>query len=398
MKNKINIVSALLILCLSACELDNYKAPDSQLYGKVVDEDTNEPIQQDMFDGSRIDYVEQGFKNPTTRYLRIQTDGAYRENNLFSGKYEVQALRGNFFPTEKTMIDINGSTEYIFRSKPYIRIKDVGMTFDKIRGEVTAEFTLDNVADNAVETIHLIADENPNLSNTLRTAMATKKVNAVVTPDRKFKVPLSTEKLMSGKEYYFRVAALISGISEAKHNYSKPVRIAIDNSQVIPGLPILGKVIDACESLDGWGGAIFELSLDTEDKKEGNACLKVEVTEDPYHMILSKVFKTFDPEVSMEDGYLAFDLYVSDVSVLTGGLDSEFELTSSGDCDVQELTWKTSQINLTNGWNKVELSLADAGHTGGDINLHAVNFIRFYSIFMPSPITIKLDHIRFYEK
>ena len=228
MKSKINyIVGALLSFCLSACGLDNFDAPDAQFYGSVIDTDTNEPIQQDMLEGSRIDFVEQGFKNPNTRQIRFQTDGTFRENNLFSGKYEVQALRGNFFPTEKEMIEINGKTEHIFRTSPYIRIKNVNITFDAGKKEATAEFTLDQVSPNPVASIHLFADRSPGLSNTLWIATASKVLNEVVPADQNFKLTLSTEDLVSGKDYYFRVAALISGISQAKHNYSIPVKLSI---------------------------------------------------------------------------------------------------------------------------------------------------------------------------
>ena len=394
MKNKI-ITGVLLIFCMNACVLDNYDAPDAQFYGSIIDEDTNTPIQQDLLEGSRIDFVEQGFEFPNTRQIRFHTDGTFRENNLFSGTYEVQALRGNFFTTEKELIDIKGKTEHFFRTRPYIRINDVEVTFDDIRGEVTAGFTLDQVSTNPVGSVSLIADRNPNLSNSLRSAMASQNVNAVVPPDRKFQVKLSTENLVSGKDYYFRVAALISGIGEAKHNYSEPVRLAIDNSRVIPDLPIPGKVIDACDALTGWGGG-WALSLDENDKKEGTACLRAERVEGGHDVVFQKAFAPFDTEVNRENGYLAFDLYVSDVSRVDPNIHHQFELTSAGGPDVNEVYWSIQEMGaLNNGWNKVELSLAKAG---ADVNLSAVNFIRFYHLDIPIGVVIKIDHIRFYSK
>ncbi|MDR0575593.1 MAG: DUF3823 domain-containing protein [Tannerella sp.] len=238
MKSRVILyVNILLGLCLGSCELDNYDSPDAQFFGSVIDDETDEPIRQDLIEGSRIDYVEMGFENPNIRQIRFHTDGTFRENNLFSGTYEVQALRGNFFSTEKTTIDIQGETEYHFRALPYIRIRNVDVAFDEIRGMVTATFTLDQVSGNAIASVHLITDRNPNVSNSIRSAMVSRTVNAVVSPERTFRLEMSTENLVSGKDYFFRVAALISGIGEAKHNYSVPVRLAIDNSKVVPEPP-----------------------------------------------------------------------------------------------------------------------------------------------------------------
>lgn len=401
MKSKTNyILGALLSLCLSACVLDNYDGPNAQLYGSVIDEKTGQPIQQDIYEGSRIEYLEQSLKTPTTAPLQIRfhSDGTYNTNNLFSGKYEIQAVRGNFFPTEKEMIEINGKTEHVFRSSPYIRIENVNMAFDEISGKVTAEFTLNQLSDNPVESVSLMADRNINVSNSVRSATASKVVNAVVSPTQKFKVSVSTENLISGKDYYFRVAALISGIPEAKHNYSAPVKLAIDNSHVIPDLPIPGKVWDACESTAGWESDLA-ISLDTGDKKEGNACVKFEGNSGI--IMFMKAFDTpFDTEVTREDGYMAFDLFVNDATYIPdlGGGQTTIELTSGGRPDVEEVFWTTSQMNLLNGWNRVELKLSDGVFNGGNLKLNAVNFIRFYNLNLAGNVVLKIDHIRFYSK
>jgi hypothetical protein len=372
--------------------LDNYDAPDAQFFGSVMDDDTDEPIQQDPIEGSRIDFVEMGFENPNTRQIRFHMDGTFRDNNLFSGAYEVQAFRGNFFSTEKTTIDIQGETEHHFRALPYIRIRNVDVTFDEIKGKVSATFTLDQVSSNTVASVHLIADRNPNVSNSIRSVMVSQTMNAVVRPERVFLLEMSTENLVSGIDYYFRVAALISGIGEAKHNYSVPVRLTIDNSKVVPEPPIIGKVLDACESLDGWNSGGFALSLDASDKKEGRYSVKAEGIG---VVIFQKEFAPFDTEATREDGVLAFDLCVSDISLLGPG-DNSFEITSSGAPDVNEVNWTVDEMGeLNNGWNKVELSLSK---TGNDVNLQAITFLRFYHTDIQGSIIFKIDNIRFYSK
>ena len=388
----------LLMVCFNSCQIDNFKAPDAQFFGSVIDDETNQPIQQDIINGSRIDYIELGFENPNIRQIVFQTDGTFRENNLFSGTYEVQALRGNFIPSLIETIDIKGATEHHFRSLPYIRIHNVELTFDEIRGVVTSTFTLEQVSENPVESIQLIADRNPNVSNSFFEARASKDIGAVVNPDEKLKIELSTENLVSGKDYFFRVGALISGIAEAKHNYSETIRLHIDNSQVIPDAPIPGKVLDACESLTGWAvSAGGTLSLDDSDKKEGNYSIRITSGDGGGTFVFQKAFETpFDTEVTRANGYFAFDLYVSDVSLLS---QNQLELTSSGRPDVEEVSWNNfGGFVLDNGWNRVELSLA---HAPADVNLNAINFMRFYdlqNLEIQGNIVIKIDHIRFYSK
>jgi len=396
----------LLSLFLSSCVLDNYDAPDAQFYGSVIDEDKNQPIQQDVWDGSRIDFVELGFANPNTRQIRFHSDGTFRENNLFSGSYQIQALRGNFFPTEKEIIDIKGKTEYIFRARPYIRIQDMELAFDEIDGIVTAVFTLDQVSENKVASVQLIADRNPNLSNSIWSARTSQTVNAVVSKNRKFQMRLSTENMESGKEYYFRAGALISDIGEAKHNYSAPVRLLIDNSKVIPDVVIPGNVLDACASLDGWfvSGGDYFMTLEPDGRRPGIPCISVQGTwgwEDVSYFLIQKNFAPFDAKVTKENGFLAFDLFVSDAERMANNR-TQFQITSFGGPD-KNYFWMSgdefaADQNLTDGWNKIEVDLSVAREHPDGCNLSAITYIRFLFVVGRGPFTAKISNIRFYTK
>jgi hypothetical protein len=152
--------------------------------------------------------------------------------------------------------------------------------------------------------------------------MVSQAVNAVVGPERTFRLEMSTENLVSGKDYFFRVAALISGIGEAKHNYSVPIRLTIDNSNVEPEPLAIDEVLDACESLDGWDSGGFTLILDAFDQKKGCYFLK---TEGACVVVSRKEFAPFDTEATRKNGVRALNLYVSDISLLRPG-DNQFEI------------------------------------------------------------------------
>lgn len=384
------------MVCFSSCELDNYDAPNAKIYGKIIDSETGEAIQQEILEGSRIDYVELGdFKNPPTQQMRFKTDGSYRNDLMFSGKYRIQARRGNFFILPPDTIQVKGETEYNFVTKPYIRIKNVTYAIEE--RDVVASFQIEQVADNPVKSIALFVDINPNVSQSLRKIASIAEINTMVEPENVFTLKIKIDPLMdiipSGKPtFYFRVGALISGMAEAKYNYSEPYALEIDYSTLPPEEPeITGNVIDDCESLEGWVSE-FNLSLDT-DAKEGDFSIKA---EGQGVVIFQKKFEPFDAQVSKEDGKLALSFFVLDTSPMKPG-DSSIEITSSGGPDVEELAWRFGEdFEINNGWNKLELKLKDGRASGGDIDLSAVNFIRIYHTAITGPMVFKIDNIRFY--
>jgi hypothetical protein len=399
MKDKLLYIIIVVSSCLlpASCEVDNFDTPSCQLFGSVVDEKTNEPIQQDLIEGSRIDYIQLNYsENPPTRQIRFQTDGSFRNNNLFAGTYSVRALRGNFIPTELETITINGATEHIFKSTPYIRIKNPKIEYNPTRGKVTATFSLDAITN--VASIHLLGSLNANVAWSIRTVTITKNVNDAVNSETVYTLEAPVTSLSTGREYYFRIASLASGVSEAKHNYSAPVKFTIDNSNVIPE-PVVdkGKLLDGCESLDGWnsGGTLI---LDP-DSRRGDYSVKSTLPQSPA-VLFSKVFTPFDTEVTKANGVFSFWLYISDVSKLNWDISpgtAEIEITSSGTWDANEIHWYFDKnLGLVNGWNHLELKLANGADNG--CNLKAVNCMRIYHTAKLGDVVVKIDDIRFHEE
>jgi len=226
MKATTSYIIIILALLLSACELDNYDAPDSQFYGTIMDIDTNEPIPQDLIQGSTIDYVELGFENPQIQQLRFKADGSFRNNLMFSGSYQVQAVRGNFFEVPVDTIEIGGNTEYTFNALPYIRIKDVTMVINADTSKVIATFKLEQVSGDPIKTLMLVADRNPSVGVGIRTSTQGANVGRVVDPTEVFTMELKTKNLDRGKDYFFRVCAQID-LPEAKFNFCPAVRLTL---------------------------------------------------------------------------------------------------------------------------------------------------------------------------
>ena len=225
---KKNIIYILLALAtiVSSCELDNYDAPNARFFGSIIDEETGGIIPQDLIDGSVIEYVELGYENPPRQQLRFKPDGTFRNNLMFSGLYAVQPARANFRLIDSDTISIEGDTEHIFTSLPYIRVKDVELELSADSTKVVATFTLEQTGDEKVKTLLMVADKNPNVGIIMRTISTGKNVRKVVDPATVFKMTLRIKKLEKGEDYFFRIGALID-VPEAKYNWCDAIRLGV---------------------------------------------------------------------------------------------------------------------------------------------------------------------------
>lgn len=222
---------AVTALVFTSCELDNYDGPDSVIYGGIYDAETNELVRQDLIDGTQIEYVEHGFKNPITQYQIVKNDGTFRNNLMFSGTYTMQLVRGNFVPLDKFEQKVKGDTKIDFVVQPYIRIKNTKI--EKNGNIVTATFNLQQSVPNNISKIGIYFHPQPTVGATCYVGTPIEKyINTVADPNQEYKIELDVESfkddLIAGKQYYFIIGALIDAPqAQAKPNYSAPVRITI---------------------------------------------------------------------------------------------------------------------------------------------------------------------------
>ncbi len=151
-------------------------------------------------------------------------------------------------------------------------------------------------------------------------------------------------------------------------------------------------------------------SVDTENAQEGTGCLTFNVAKGQVNEM-----KLANPIDGTGFDTLEFDLYVSDVGLFdlfgANGMNSGFEITSSGTCDNQEISWKLSEMKASNegaeivvGWNHIILPLdtgvvREAGGNDASLNgpfdISRVNFIRFFMVneTADTGIVAKIDNI-----
>lgn len=154
-------------------------------------------------------------------------------------------------------------------------------------------------------------------------------------------------------------------------------------------------LMDGCEVLDDWKTGIGPLTIDEIDYKEGEGCISVtgDAVGGIYYM---KTYpKPYPSGLTLDNGWLKCWIYISDGPLFNECAGNQFELSSSGAFDVNELGWGFPA--LENGWNLLKFRFSDAMKTGGDIDLNNLNFIRVWNIGPTGPITMKMDAIRLYE-
>ena len=136
-------------------------------------------------------------------------------------------------------------------------------------------------------------------------------------------------------------------------------------------------------------------SKDTSKKVEGTASLTVTLNATSF-----AAGKTLDKAVNISEcDSIAFDLYVSDVEKAASLQGMYFEISSSGQYDVDEYQWDVSAMlrddRLEEGWNTIYMDFGTS-HKSGECDLKAINYFRFYTFqnAASAGLTIKLDNIR----
>ncbi|WP_031527454.1 DUF3823 domain-containing protein [Dyadobacter crusticola] len=222
------ISAFVLMLSASACSIDNYPAPDAQLYGTILDIDTNEPVEQDIIRGSAIEYIEHGYASQTKQLMIFKNDGSYRNNLVFSNTYTIAPVRGNFVPLTPQEVTVNGETQLDFKVQPYIRVKDARI--EKVGNKVVASFKLQQTVINNVRKIGLYAHPEPSVGEPMRTALVEQEINGVVDANKVYTLELdvaaNSNVLKTGNQYFFRIGAIIDA-PESKFNYAKAVRLGL---------------------------------------------------------------------------------------------------------------------------------------------------------------------------
>jgi hypothetical protein len=233
-----NIILFLFILSLlSACsKIDNYKAPDGGVYGKLLDLMTNEGIQTEQPNGYNIKLFEKGrsLNSPVT--FSGKPDGTFENVLIFQNEYKVLPVEGAFFPiTDTAVVQIGDRTEINFSVMPFLSVINVTVTpgtnkvtvvYNIARNQVGGKITTRKAMLSKVPTV---SNAFNNLNKTTSTTSIT-DVTLLATTFTDEITGTTAFPLVSGKTYWVRVGALATGSgynSLNRYNYSKIIQVTM---------------------------------------------------------------------------------------------------------------------------------------------------------------------------
>lgn len=234
-------------LIMGSCELDNFDGPDAQVYGAVIDAETDELIQQEIGtsgDAATVQVIEYGYAIRKVQQWKLMVSGEYRNNLVFSGTYDVIMNNGNFvkLDTIKGYRFHKGENQLDFRVIPNIRIKEAAVK--KENNAIVATFKLQyGHKVGKAEKIALFAQSDKNPSNSfnlarIETNIEGDDINFESNSQNAGKVFTLTldlnsdegKKLKAGQKYFFRIGALPKDLGEgvqAKYNYSSVFEVQL---------------------------------------------------------------------------------------------------------------------------------------------------------------------------
>ena len=145
-------------------------------------------------------------------------------------------------------------------------------------------------------------------------------------------------------------------------------------------------VLDNCDSCK-WAGT-HSAGTNTKDNQEGKACAEWTVPAGGDSFVMMARYSPVNAEGA---NTLVMDIYLSNAEAFYSASSTEFEMTSSGECDVQETGWTLTAYDLMDGWNHLELPIPATG----SCDLSRINYLRWYALGMTvsEKLIVRVDNI-----
>jgi hypothetical protein len=239
MKNKykfISVVFCSLMLTVWGCGLDNYKAPNAGIKGKVIDNITNKPLQTVQPHGFQIRLMEisQTYEDPTPIDFWGKADGTFRNSKLFADKYKVIPINGAFVEPDTQTVNIRGMKTVSFKVTPFIELTNVSVT--PIPKGAIVKYQITKTQDSSKILIsESLASPYPTVGHTVFGQKISHDLSGIsdkTIENKQFADTLRGLKPDStggkvNKTYYIRAAAKTNNANN-RYNYSKVFKISVE--------------------------------------------------------------------------------------------------------------------------------------------------------------------------
>ena len=236
-----------LVLLATSCEIDNYPRPDAQVFGAIRDSTGGALVETDLNSGSQIGAYEQGYATPVIKNWVVKQNGEYRNNLVYSNTYNFVFQSCNFFPyTETGTVIKPGENPHDFFVFPFIRLKNVSITYDAVGKKINATFSIEGGKPTVkVSKVSLYAFTDMYVGEYVKKALNATATsiptitltgaNQTINPATVYSLSIDLTEpgnaIIFGihRNYYFRVGALgiQTGVGTIRPNYAPYVVIAL---------------------------------------------------------------------------------------------------------------------------------------------------------------------------
>lgn len=224
MKMKKIYKSILLILTIAACacnKLDNYDPPSATLSGTVIDDMTNETVQNSgVNSGTSIQLFEGDSKQPILS--NSFPDGRFVNAALFPGNYKLYPLGAFKIVGDTVRLNISGETKTEVRVLPNIRLKASIISVTGTTGSVKVEYEKVHSTEvlNQLGVVWSTID-NPNITTFFGGGQKMETVTSLNLTSGERTISLTG--LVAGAKYYFRAVGLTNNAGKY-YNYSATIK------------------------------------------------------------------------------------------------------------------------------------------------------------------------------
>jgi hypothetical protein len=211
-----------MAIIMTACEVDNYDAPDAGISGTVIDATTNKGLLTEQPNGFQIYYKEISDQYPNAQFRTFwgKADGSFANSKLFAAKYEIYPGSGAFIiPEHQTVTLASGKDMAVnFTVTPYVSIKNVSIAKSG-SNDITVSFKLTKNAGTILDYRIFATNRTPLVGSEATDGVGG---NAVTLTDDDLDKTITVARtgFASGK-YWIRVGARCKEAPSSRYNMSE---------------------------------------------------------------------------------------------------------------------------------------------------------------------------------
>lgn len=221
MKMKKLIYTAFLFLMLFGCSIDNYESPNAVLSGKVIDNVTNEMVENGGANGGTVIHVFEGNSRQPI-ICNSFPDGHFVNAAFFSGSYKIIAIGAFKMVSDTIHVSVSDNKEVEIKVLPNVRLK--ASIVNREASSITVKVEYEKVHESQVlNELCVVWSTYPN-PNMFTFSGGGQKIEKVSSQNLS-----SGEKIFvisgldQGLNYYIRAAARTNAAGNY-YNYSKPIQ------------------------------------------------------------------------------------------------------------------------------------------------------------------------------